>query len=71
MPPSSLFFFLVQLQQNIDISVSFALFFSSGANYISCAVTIVSASCGLSPSFMIMLILKCYIVSLDSLVENA
>ena len=51
--------------------MSFALFFSSCANYLSCAVTIVSASCGLSPFFMIMLILNCYIVSLDSLVENA
>ena len=43
--PLVFFFFLVQLQQNIDISVSFALFFSFCANYISCAVTIVSASC--------------------------
>ena len=35
---------MVQLQQNIVMSVSFALFFSSCANYISCAVMIVSAS---------------------------
>ena len=35
---------MVQLQQNIDISVSFALFFFSCANYISCTVTIVSAA---------------------------
>ena len=75
-PPSSLFFKSVifgtaAVEHRHICVVCFVLLISSCVNYISCAVTIVSASCGLSPSFMIMLILNCYIVSLDTLVENA